>query len=497
MEILTLLRLDGRRLAALTALGIVTGGIAAGAVSTRPATYESSTTVFVAQALPAGSSAFDVGPIVADFEKVITLPQVREAAATQLGLDPLEVMATTARNGSQGASVEVIAEGSTAAEADALSRGLSIEAMRFLAQRELDRATTFEKERREAVDEAQATVQKLLSQNGFASPVRTYEETMTRYVQLTLDKSDPTQAITNEQRVAADAETTRLRLQLPTLQQLASDYEKAEQDLADARASLQAAKTTRAAAEDVLVTATTEVAISPGETVRTSQIAVLAQAFVAALVATLVTGTAFFYVVDGRRHRRAASRPRPAAAANGAGSAAKSSPAASSTSSGKATTTGANPAPAKTGTTTPAKADTVPKSATESKPDTASKPATGPGGATTATTATTGTGNGTAGNGADNGKGTGGAKTADPAKGAGTSAGATPIDLRDDTTAPRTATAARPGGLPGTDSVFNRPSKDTPAAGPTGTQSEASAPASGKDDGPGRNSPSGRRRLGR
>jgi len=484
MEILTLLRLDGRRLAALTALGVVTGGIAAGAVSTRPATYESSTTVFVAQALPAGSSAFDVSPIVADFEKVITLPQVREAAAAQLGLDPLDVMATTARNGTQGASVEVIAEGSTAAEADALSRGLSIEAMRFLAQREVDRATTFEKERRDAVDQAQATVQKLLSQNGFASPVRTYEETMTRYVQLTLDKSDPTRAITNEQRVAADAETTRLRLQLPTLQQLASDYERAEQDLVDARASLQAAKTTRVAAEDVLVTATTEVAISPGETVRTSRIAVLAQAFVAALVATLVTGTAFFFVVDGRRRRGAASRPRPAPTATGAGNTAKaSSPAASSAPAGKATTTGSAPAPAKPATAT--------KTVTPSTAGTA--------GASAATGNGT-TGSSTPGNGAtgtDAGKGAGGtAKTPEATKG--TTGGSTPIDLRDDATAPRTATAARPGGLPGTESVFNRPASKEPAdSEPTGTQSEPSAPASGKDDGSGRTSPSGRRRLGR
>jgi hypothetical protein len=496
MEILTLLRLDGRRLAALTAVGVVTGAVAAGAASTRPATYEASTTVFVAQALPAGSSAFDVGPVVADFEKVITLPQVREAAATQLGLDPLDVVATTARNGAQGASVEVTAEGTTAAAADALSRGLSIEAMRFIAQREVDRATSFEKERRDAVDEAQAAVQKLLSQNGFASPVRTYEETMTRYVQLTLDKSDPTQGITNEQRVAADAETTRLRLQLPTLQQLASDYDKAEQDLADARAALQVAKTARVAAGDVLVTATTDVAISPGETVRTSQIATLAQAFVAALVATFAAGTAFFFVADGRRRNQAASRTRPvSASANGAAP---------------------KPGPA---TTAGAKAD-----ATNGKADsaTATAPASGTGGPAAGKAGTEATGKAGAGetgpaakpapSKAASGTGTKASASASAAADASTAAGPTAgtgsakpattspsgaIDLRDETTTPRPATAGRRVGLPGTESVFARPSTETTTSGSTGTHSDPAASSSGDGDDPGRKSPQNRRRLGR
>jgi len=303
MEILTLFRLNGRRVVTLAVVGALTGSVAAAAVSRQSASFRATTTVFVSQALPEGSSAFDVGPVVADFEKAVTLPQVRESTAERLSLPLDDVAATTLRTSNDGGAVEVTAEAGSAADAEAISQTMSTEAMRFLAQREVDRTTRFEKERQEATDKAQAAVDKILSGNGFADPSVTYEQTMTRVLQLTLDKSDPTKTFTNEQRLAADAETTRLRLQLPALKQLADDFDDAKQTAADARQSLQSAQQARTAAEEVLAAATTDLAISPGETVQQPRLPIMVQAFVAAMVATFAVGIAFFMTADRSRRR--------------------------------------------------------------------------------------------------------------------------------------------------------------------------------------------------
>ncbi|MFN0028902.1 MAG: hypothetical protein ACKV2O_17205, partial [Acidimicrobiales bacterium] len=84
MEILTLLRLNGKRLAALLIVGAITGAIAAAVVAQRPANFEATTTVFVSQALPRGGTSFDVGPLVSDFQQAVTLPEVKRAVAEKL-----------------------------------------------------------------------------------------------------------------------------------------------------------------------------------------------------------------------------------------------------------------------------------------------------------------------------------------------------------------------------------------------------------------------------
>lgn len=317
MEILTLLRLNGKRLTALGTVGALTGAVAAAAVSRQAATYQANTTVFVSQALPEGASAFDVSPLVSDFQKAVTITQVRQTVADKLeiSIDDVSVLAT--RNGNDGGSVEVIAEAGDATMAENISQSVSTEGMRFLAQRQVDAATAVEALRQADVDTAKEERDALLTQNQFVNPVTAYNETMARFNQLTLDRSDPTLSLTPEARVQADAEASRLRLQLPQLQSLADEYQEVEDKLADATALLKDAQQQRTNAEEVLASATTDVAISQGDTVQTSKLATMLQAFVAALVATFVAGIAFFFVADGNRRRprtTAPAQPRPAAA---------------------------------------------------------------------------------------------------------------------------------------------------------------------------------------
>ena len=328
MEILTLLRLNAKRLTALATVGALCGAVAAAAVSRQAASYEASTTVFVSQALPEGGSAFDVSPLVADFQKAVTLPQVRQAVADRIQLPLDEITVVSTRNGNDGGSVEVVAVAGNAPDAEAISQSVSTEAMRFLAQREVDRAENIEARRTQDVEDMKTSRDALLESNGWADPTVTYGETLNRLNSLTLDKSDPTKSLTPEQRVAADQEAARLRLQLPQLQALADDYTRAKVELADAESLLKAAKIKRSGAQEVLDAATTDVAISAGETVQASKLATMLQAFVAAVVATFLAGVAFFFAVDGTRKRQpkaatmgatgspsAASKPAPSATA--------------------------------------------------------------------------------------------------------------------------------------------------------------------------------------
>ncbi|MFN0028492.1 MAG: hypothetical protein ACKV2O_15125, partial [Acidimicrobiales bacterium] len=63
------------------------------------------------------------------------------------------------------------------------------------------------------------------------------------------------------------------------------------------------------AAKEVLAAATTDAAISAGETVETSNVAAIMQAFAAAVVAVLVVGVAFFALADSSRRRPARALP--------------------------------------------------------------------------------------------------------------------------------------------------------------------------------------------
>jgi hypothetical protein len=96
MEILSLLRLNGKRIVALSTLGALTGGLAAVAVSRQPATYEANVTVFVSQALPTGASSFDIGPLVSDFTEALRLPEVKKEAADALALSERDLLPATA-----------------------------------------------------------------------------------------------------------------------------------------------------------------------------------------------------------------------------------------------------------------------------------------------------------------------------------------------------------------------------------------------------------------
>ncbi len=322
MEILTLLRLNGKRLTALGTVGALAGLVAAGAASRTATTYQSNTTVFVGQALPDGASAFDVSPLVSDFQKAVTLTAVRSAVAEKLRLPESEVNVLATRNGSDGGSVEVIAEAGDPNNALNISQSMSTEAMRFLTQRQVDRAGAVETQRQADVDAARAERDELLKQSNYINPVSTYNDTLSRINKLTLDQSDPTLDITPEARADLANKVDTLTRLLPSLQGLADEFQQAVTKVTDAEALLKDAKDTHKAAEEVASSAITDVAISAGDTVETSKLATMLQAFVAAVAAVFIAGIAFFFVADGKNRRQpgaVAARPKPAAAGGAPG----------------------------------------------------------------------------------------------------------------------------------------------------------------------------------
>lgn len=309
MEILTLLRLNGKRLAALLVIGAITGAVAAAVVAQRPANFEATTTVFVSQALPGDGTSFDVGPLVSDFQQAVTLPEVRRAVAEKLRLPADEVLVIVNRNGVDGGSVEVTAAAPNARDAEAISQTVATEGMRFLARREVNKAANIEQLRGDEVKAAEQKRTSLLTANNAVDPIISYQTTQDNYLQLRLDINDPRLILTDAQKVQIDAQAAALRQQLPALERAAEEYQKVQQELENAKGQLETARLSNTAANEVLAAATTDVAISAGETVETSKVASIMQAFAAAVVAVLVVGVAFFALADSSRRRPARALP--------------------------------------------------------------------------------------------------------------------------------------------------------------------------------------------
>ncbi len=317
MEILTLLRLNGKRLTALAIVGALTAALAAAAVNRRPGTFEASTTVFVSQALPKEASAFEVGPLVSDFQKAVTLPQVRQAAADKLQLSLEELLVEVSRNGTDGGSVEVVATAPNARDAEAISQTVSTEGMRFLAAREVERAANIESLRQTDENNAREARDDLVRASGSTNPVSAYQATVDKVIQLELTISDPTIPLTEEQKAAVAVEAARLRQKLPALQAAAAEYERALVTLVNAEDALKDAKDAHAATREVLAAATTSVAISAGETTPISNVSAVLQAVAAAVIATFIAGLAFFFLADSSR--RAQRRKAPITSSGPAG----------------------------------------------------------------------------------------------------------------------------------------------------------------------------------
>jgi hypothetical protein len=314
MEILSLLRLNGKRIVALSTLGALTGGLAAVAVSRQPATYEANVTVFVSQALPTGASSFDIGPLVSDFTEALRLPEVKKEAADTLALSERDLFVTATRNGTDGGSVRVVGAAASAEDAEAIVVALSKGAMKALGQQQVDRAAGLEAERATQADTARATRDKLLADSGYADPEQVYNDVLNEANRLSLASSDPTTQLVAEARTAAAAEATRLRSQLPALRAKAEEYRVAQKKLELAEDNLNAAAKDRIAAEATMASATSEGSMSVGETLKVSPMSAMVQAVAAALIGTFGAGIAVFFGLDGLRRRSEARRARRAQA---------------------------------------------------------------------------------------------------------------------------------------------------------------------------------------
>lgn len=308
MEILSYLRLTGRRVVGLTMIAGLAGAGAGYAVTRSPASYQATATVFVGQALPPGSSSFDLPSLVADFTAALSLHAVLEAAAEAADL-PLDSFLITADRNGEGGSVRVTAQAPTAEAAEDVASAISVEAMRFITTRQVDRATSLETQRRDEADAARTALAELDAENGFVNPVTQYAAVQAEVTQLQL-------AGQLEQAQA-------LRDSLPQLAAKAQAYQAASSTLTDADATASAATRDRVAAEAVRSAATSPEAVAEDQADPVSPTPAIMRAAGAAVLVTAGVGVGTLALLDDRRRRRTERRATRQAATAAAAEAAE------------------------------------------------------------------------------------------------------------------------------------------------------------------------------
>jgi hypothetical protein len=237
---------------------------------------------------------------------------VKRAAAESLAIPEKDLVVTATRNGTDGGSVRVVGQASSAEDAEAMVVALSQGAMKALGQQQVDRAAALEDQRASETTTARATRDKLLADSGYADPEQVYADVLNEANRLSLASSDPTTPLAAEARTAAAPEATRLRSQLPALRAKAEEYRVAPKKLELAEDNLNTAAKERVAAEATLASATDRDALSVGETMKVSPMSAIVQAFAAAFIATFGAGIALLFGIDGLRKRRADEATAPA-----------------------------------------------------------------------------------------------------------------------------------------------------------------------------------------
>lgn len=303
MEILSFLRLTGRRVVGLSLVAGLAGAGAGYAVTTAPASYQSTATVFVGQALPPGSSSFDLPALVADFQAALGLAPVLAGTAEAAGLAEADFLVVADRNG-DGGTVRVTATAPTAAGAETVASTISVEAMRFITTRQVDRAVSLEAQRRDEAEAARTAVSELDAENGFIDPVSQYAAVQAQATQLQLEAENPGSNLTDVQRAGQLEQARSLSGSLPQLALKAQQYRTATQTVADAEANVSAATRDRVAAEAVQGSATSPEAVAEDGAAAISPLPAIMRASGAAVIVTAAAGVGLLALLDDRRRRR-------------------------------------------------------------------------------------------------------------------------------------------------------------------------------------------------
>ncbi|MPY93238.1 MAG: hypothetical protein GEV08_09270 [Acidimicrobiia bacterium] len=304
MEILSFLRLTGRRVVGLSVVAGLAGSGAGYAVTRSPATYEASATVFVGQALPAGNSSFDLPALVADFQAALALAPVIANTADAADVGPDEFTVAAQRNG-DGSTVRVIATAPTAATAETVASTISLEAMKFVTTRQVDRAASLEAQRHDEADLARTAVSELDAENGFVDPVAQYAAVQAQATQLQLEAENPGSGLADAQRAGQLEQARNLRESLPQLALKAQQYQTASKTVLDAEASVSTATRDRVAAEAIRASATSPDAITREDAAAVSPLTAIMRAAGAAVLVTGAAGVGSFALLEERRRRRA------------------------------------------------------------------------------------------------------------------------------------------------------------------------------------------------
>lgn len=292
MEILSLLRLTAWRVVGLIVIAAVAGAVTVNAVLARPARYEATATVFVSQAMSAGASVFDIGPLLADFQTQLTLAGPRDAAANAVGIPVSDLQIASVSSG-DGTTVQVIAQGDGAEETKAIVETISRTAIENLAATNLRRANEIEGSRQIEVEEATTRKLEFEAEWEYINPSTKYEDIQNEITKLELE--DPT----------ANAVAIRLlQGQLPELARARAEYEQIQSDLEQAQTALEDATQASIEADAVAEFVQGEGVLVVEEASELSKAPLAVQAAVASTVAVLAVGIALFWLYDSATGKR-------------------------------------------------------------------------------------------------------------------------------------------------------------------------------------------------
>jgi hypothetical protein len=305
MEIFSYLRLTARRVVALTLVAGLAGAGAGYAVTRSPSSYQADATVFVGQALPSGSSSFDLPALVADFQAALRLEPVISNTAAAAALAPDDFTVVALRNG-DGGTVRVTATAPTAVAAEAVASSISLEAMKFVTVRQVERAANLEAQRATEAEASRAALSKLDAANGFVDPIAQYATVQAQATRLQLDAENPGSGLTDGQRAGQLEQARTLRDSLPQLALKAQRYQSASRTVTDAEANVSAATRDRVAAESVQTSATSPESVAADEASPISVLPSLMRASGGAVLVTAAAGVGLIALLEERRRRQAA-----------------------------------------------------------------------------------------------------------------------------------------------------------------------------------------------
>lgn len=221
LEILSYLHLNGRRLVSVVVVAVIAAVVTAVLLSDSADSYEAEAVVFAGRALPADSSAIDLGPFVSDLETVLALDPIRRQVAEATGV-PADDISVTTRLSTDRSNLTVVAEQATPREAEDVATEAARAGLRTLLEQGVARAQLGLEAAESQFLEARAELEKFRGDNATYNPVAEYDIVFETLRSLQLQLLDPT--LTAEDREDLSQREPGLEAELDRLTPLQQPY---------------------------------------------------------------------------------------------------------------------------------------------------------------------------------------------------------------------------------------------------------------------------------